>query len=173
MATAQRGTTLLETMVAMAVTLVAAVGTLSMNVQHLRMNGEARRVTEATAIARDLVENISTWPYGDARLANTQSGNDGDIADDAFKFERAVTSTDYDHAEADLTAGGASWTGLPTPAVAPKGFERYWNVAYPDDAESNSIPDAVRVAVIVRWQVGSGWRRVVLLTTKVNPGEAQ
>ena len=169
MATAQRGTTLLETMIAMAVMLVATVGTLSMNVQHLRMNGEARRVTEATAIARDLVENISTWPYGDARLANTQSGNDGDIADDAFKFEGAVTSSDYDHAEADLTAGGASWTGLPSRA----GFERYWNVAYPDDADLNGTPDAVRVAVIVRWQVGGGWRRVVLLTTKVNPGEAQ
>ncbi len=168
MATAsQRGTTILETMVAVAVMIVAAIGTLSLHVQQLRMTGDARRTTEAVALARDLVENISTWQYGDARLANTQTGNDGDIADDAFAFERA--NPVYDHAEADLTAAGAVWNGLPPRS----GYERYGNVAYVDDADANGVPDAVRIAVIVRWQSQVGWRRVVLLTTKLNPAEAQ
>ncbi len=162
-----RGTTILETMVAVAVMLVAALGALSLHVQQARMTGDARRTTEAVALARDMVENISTWPYADPRLANANTDNDTDLADDAFAFEGA--NPPFDHAEADLTSGGATWNGLP-----PRfGYERYWNVAYPDDSEHNGIPDAVRIAVIVRWEVGSGWRRIVLLTTKLNPGEAQ
>ncbi len=164
-----RGTTILETMVALAVMLIAASGTLTLHVQQLRMTGEARQTTEAVAIARDLVENISTWQYTDARLANVQTANDNDIGDDAFAFEGTLTTSNYDHAEADLTAGGAVWNGLP-----PRyGYERYWNVAYVDDSDANGVPDAVRVAAIVRWRSNTGWRRVVLLTTKLNPAEAQ
>ncbi len=161
-----RGTTILETMVAVAVMIVAAIGTLSLHVQQLRMNADARRTTEAVALARDMVENISTWQYADARLAKVQAGL-VDFADDAFAFEGA--SPVFDHSEADLTAAGAVWNGLP-----PRfGYERYWNVAYVDDADANGVPDAVRIAVIVRWQSQVGWRRVVLLTTKLNPAEAQ
>lgn len=165
-----RGTTILETMVALAVMLAGAIGTLTLHVQQLRMNADARRMTEAVAVARDMVENIATWPYSetDPRLENTQTANDTDIADDAFTFEGS--SPVYDHGEADL---GATWNGLSTAAVTRLGFERYWNVAYPDDAESNGIKDAVRIAVIVRWRSEVGWRRVVLLTTKLNPAEAQ
>ena len=165
----QRGTTLLEAMVAVGVMLVAATGMLGLHVQQLKMNGEARRSTEAVALARDLVENISTWPYGDARLANTQPTNDVDIADDRQQFETADFVAD--HGEADLGA----WNGLPSR----DGFNRYWNVAYVDDVDGNGVPgssvgwDAVRIAVIVRWRTDVGWRRVVLTTSKANPAEVQ
>lgn len=161
----QRGATLVEMMVSVAVLLVAAAGTGSLYVQQLRMNADARRITEAAALARDLVENIATWPYLDARLANAVTANDGDIADDAFAFEGAAPVAD--HAEADLALG--TWTGLP----ARQGFERYWNVAYPDDIDANGTPDAARIAVIVRWRSAVAWRRVVLLTVKPNPAEAR
>ncbi len=54
-------------------------------------------------------------------------------------------------------------------------YERYWNVAYPidaiNDANGNGVPDSVRIAVIVRWQHGNGWRRVVLMGSIHNPAE--
>jgi len=161
----QRGTTLIEAMVAVTVLLVVALGTLGLHGQQLKMNGDARRTTEASALAQDLVENISLWTWGDARLANANTANDADYADRAGQFEAA--NPPFDHAEADLALG--TWNGLP----ARLGFERYWNVADVDDADGNGVPDARRIAVIVRWPSGAGWRRVVLLTSKLNPMEAR
>lgn len=159
----QRGTTLVEAMMAGFILMVAATGALGMHVQQIKQNATARRVTEASALARDLLENISFWTYDDPRLANANTSNDADIGDTASRFEGG--SPPYDHAEADLSLG--TWNGV----AAPAGFERYWNVAYVDDVDGNGVWDAVRIAVIVRWRSEAGWRRVVLLTTKPNPAE--
>ncbi len=171
----ERGTTLVEAMAATVVLLIVATGLLGMYTQQLRMTGDARRVTEASALAQDLVENIAQWSYNDARLANTNTANDGDIGDTAYRFEAA--SPPADHGEADLTAGGAVWNGLPARA----GFERYWNVSDKDytnpglllDSDGNGVADGLRIAVIVRWPQGTGWRRLVLMTMKPNPAEVQ
>ena len=164
----QRGTTLIEAMVAVTVLLVVALGTLGLHGQQLKMNGDARRTTEASALAQDLVENISLWSWGDARLANANTANDADYADLAARFESA--NPPADHAEAELSDPLlGTWNGL----RARNGFERYWNVAEVDDADGNGIADAKRIAVIVRWRSGSGWRRIVLLTSKLNTSEAR
>jgi Tfp pilus assembly protein PilV len=170
---AQRGTTLLEAMMAMVIVLIAGVGTISVHVQQLKMNAEARRMTEAVALARDLVENIASWPYDETdanALSNAAPGNDADIADDAHAFE-TDSSPPADHDEADLAAltTAGRWHGLP----ARDGFERYWNVAYSDDLDENGTWDAARIAVIVRWRSDVGWRRVALTTSKINPREVQ
>jgi Tfp pilus assembly protein PilV len=164
----QRGTTLIEVMAAVSILLVAGLGTLGIHTQQLKMNGDARRITEATALAQDMVENIALWSWGDARLANADTTNDADIGDAAFQFELA--NPVYDHGEADLKLGGTQWNGIAKPK---DGFERYWNVAYVDDIDGNGTWDAVRIAVIVRWQGSTGWRRIVLMTTKANPSEVQ
>ncbi|BDG09093.1 type IV pilus modification PilV family protein [Anaeromyxobacter paludicola] len=164
-----RGTTLLEAMVAMSVVVVGALGTYRLHVVQLRLNADARRATEASAVARDLVENIALWSYSDPRLANANPSNDADLGDARQAFEQA--SPPSDHGEADL-ALGTGWNGIPASALPP-GMERYWNVAYPDDADGNGRPDAVRVAVIVRWPHGAGWRRVVAFTTKLDPAEVR
>jgi Tfp pilus assembly protein PilV len=174
--TSQRGTTLLEAMIAMTVVLVAAIGTAGLHSQQLRMNGDARRITEATSLAQDLVENIALWPYepgAASPLFNRSTTNDTDLGDTAFSFQTMTTEQakdSADHWDGDLPA---SWTGIPTAQVSAAGFERYWNVAYPDDIDANSTPDGVRIAVIVRWQGSGGWRRVVLMTMKPNPLEVR
>jgi hypothetical protein len=134
------------------------------------MNGDALRMTRATAIAQDLLNQISTWPYNDARLANANTANDADVGDTAFAFEGATPP--FDHGEADL---GAGWLGIPTADLQGGGYERYWNVATlaSDDTNGNGVPDAMRIAVIVRWPWGNGWRRIVLMAVKANPAEAQ
>lgn len=170
----QRGTTLIEVMAATCILIVAGLGTLAMHGQQLKMNGDARRMTEATALGQDLVESIALWNWGDARLAEKNHKKDGntDIGDSAFAFQLDNPPYDYAEKDGDLTLGGAQWNGLlndPTKT----GFERYWNVLYFDDIENNGIFDAVRIAVIVRWQGTGGWRRIVLMTTKANPSEVQ
>jgi prepilin-type N-terminal cleavage/methylation domain-containing protein len=167
-----RGFTLIEPMMAMLVLLVGAVGVLGLHRIGVTVNADARRMTRATAIAQDLLAQIETLPYDDLRLANNSSaGNDADIGDTAYAFETATTPP-ADHGEADLTANGALFNGIPTSGLA-GGYERYWNVAYLDDSNGNNISDGLRIAVIVRWPQGSGWRRVVLLGIKRNPAEAR
>jgi type IV pilus modification protein PilV len=171
----QRGVTLIEAMVAMVVLLVGAIGMVSLHSTGVRIQGEAREITRATAIAQDLMNQIQTWEYADARLANANAANDADPSDDSGAFSVYGTTPPFDHAEADLTAGGGSWNGVPTADLATGGFERYWNVSTsnPDgtliDALGNGRADGMRIAVIVRWLQGSSWHRVVLHGFKVNP----
>ncbi len=176
-ARASRGFTLIEAMAAMAVLMIGATGMVALNNMGNRINADARRMTRATAIALDLVNQIALWQYADPRLANTKAANDDAIGDPGFDLERTADPTPIvDHAEADL---GAGWQGIPTAQLATNGFERYWNVSFNDpgnpgtllDANGNATADGMRIAVIVRWPYGAGWRRIVFLTSKVNPAD--
>jgi prepilin-type N-terminal cleavage/methylation domain-containing protein len=163
-----RGFTLIEGMVAMTVMLIGAAGMIGLFNQGQRMHGDARRMTRATAIAQDLLNQIELLPYGEnsGPLQNVNAANDGDIGDAAMAFE-AEGPPPADHAEADLPAG---WRGIPTADLGNE-YERYWNVAYVDDTNQNGVWDGVRIAAIVRWRHGGAWRRIVLLASKPNPVE--
>lgn len=169
----QSGFTLIETMVAMAILMFGAVGMTKLFNVSYEMNGQARRATRASAIAQDLLENISLWAYQDnvigTPLANVSTANDADIGDTAFAFQTdasPVADGLADHDEATITAMGAAFTGIPTAALGE--FQRYWNVTYLD-TNGNGVNDLVQIAVIVRWPEGASWRRVVLLSAKLNP----
>lgn len=170
----ERGVTLIESMLALAILLLGAVAIGSVFTTGVRLNGDARRMTRATAIAQDLVNSIALWPYveGTGPLANTSTSNDADLGDTAFAFQGVaapVADGIADHGEADLTALGTRWTGLPASELS-GGYERYWNVRYVD-TNANGLNDLAEIAVIVRWPHGGGWRRVVLMTAKLNPGK--
>lgn len=167
-----RGLTLLEAVIAMAVLTVAATGMVSLHAYGARLDGDARRITRATAIAQDLLDQIALWPYGDPRLANSLTTNDASLGDPSFAFEVAGPPP-ADHGEADLTLGGTNWLGIPSADLQAAGYERYWNVAYVDDSNGNGVWDAARIAVVVRWPAGAGFRRVVLYGTKPNPADSR
>ncbi len=179
-----RGYTLIEAMVAMVVLLTGALAAVGINDMGVRLDGDGRRMTRATAIAEDLVNQIALWQYTDPRLANSVTENDDDIGDTGFVLERTPDSgvaALVDHGEADLTLGGTTWLGIPQAQLQANGFQRYWSVSFNDpgapgtllDANQNGVPDGMRIAVIVRWPQGAGWRRIVLLSSKVNPADAQ
>jgi len=169
----ERGLTLVEAMVAMAVMLIGVTGLVGLSRQGLRLNADGRRLTSAVTIAQDLLSQVDTWEYGDPRLANTITSNDADYADDALAFEGDPGSFDFDYDEASLEKDGTRWLGIPGAHLAGAGFERYWNVAEIDDQNGNGIPDGRRIAVVVRWPEGRGWRRVVLHAAKLNPDPAE
>jgi type II secretory pathway pseudopilin PulG len=169
----ERGVSLIEAMVAMVILLIGTLGMMSLHSTGLRLQRESREITRATAVAQDLMNQIQGWEYADARLANSNTTNDQDVGDDALLF--AGGSPPYDHAGADLTLGGAGWTGIPATELATGGFERYWNVttSNPDgsliDSGGNGLADGMHIAVIVRWPQGASWHRLVLHGFKVNP----
>jgi prepilin-type N-terminal cleavage/methylation domain-containing protein len=167
----QAGFTLVETVVAMSVLVIGAVGLISLHTVGARMNSDARVMTRATALAQDLVTQMQSWDFvNDPRLANTVTTNDADFADGAGAFEGAVTSGMYDHEESELESQGApyTWLGTPTATAQLLGFKRYWNVAEVD-YDDNGALNARRIAVIVRWGVDGGGRRIVLVTALRNP----
>jgi prepilin-type N-terminal cleavage/methylation domain-containing protein len=165
------GFTLLEVVIAMAITLIAAVGMFGIFETSLRLNGDARHMLRATAIAQDLLNNMATWPYQDATgapLENTSTANDADLADTALKFQTSADPVGEgvaDHGE-ETIAGLASWTGIPASSLGE--YQRYWSVAY-TDPNGDGINDSVQIAVIVRWPHGWGYRRVVLIWGMLNP----
>jgi prepilin-type N-terminal cleavage/methylation domain-containing protein len=162
-----RGMSLIEVMIAIALLVVAASGVARMTGHGIKLNADSRRITRAVSIAQDLLGQVQTWDYDDPRLANTDTTNDADYGDGDQKFEGTTFAAD--HGEADLALNGLDWNGLTSPALAAAGYERYWNVAEPDDTNGNGIADGKRIAVIVRWPHGPSFRRVVLYTAKVNP----
>jgi len=164
----EAGHTLIEVMVALAIVLIGTAGLLSIHGQGQKMNGDAMRMTRAITIAQDLLGQVETWPFTDARLTNTRASNDAAIGDPAFEFETLATPP-FDLDEAGIVGG--VWTGIPTPDLAGGGYERFLSVAYPDDLNVNGRPDNARIAVIVRFPSGSRFRRVVLLAVKRNPAD--
>jgi len=173
--TRRRGTTLVEVMIAMALTMVGAMGLAGLNTMGLRYIGDGRRMTRATAIAEDLANQIWMWDYADPRLANANPANDDDPGDSGFAMEYTANVAGLvDHGEADL---GGAWQGIPGADLAVAGFERYWNVSHNDpgvpgtllDANLDAVEDGKRISVIVRWPQGTGWRRIVVFVTKPNP----
>lgn len=170
----QRGLTLIEAMIAMAVMIVGVTGLVGLSRQGLRLNAEGRRLTSAVGVAQDLAQQIETWEYLDPRLGNTSTANDADYADAALEFENEAPADAPDHAEADLEKDGTKWLGIPGDTLTTLGYQRFWNVAEIDDQNANGVPDGKRIAVIVRWQPqGDTWRRVVLHVAKLNPDPAE
>jgi Tfp pilus assembly protein PilV len=181
----QRGSTLLEAMVAMAVLLTGAAGLVGLQRQTNFLMSDARQATRAAAFAQDLAAQIELWEYTDPRLSNTNLTND---ADPTSGLEMACPAVAPDHADGDKEPDAQhKWTGLPTQQLTDAGMERYWSVSYGDDGNANAIPDAVRVTVIVRWHPNSvgavvcppdathpnfgGWRYTTFMVVKPNPAD--
>jgi prepilin-type N-terminal cleavage/methylation domain-containing protein len=171
------GFTLLEVLLAASILLIGAIGMLSLHVHGLRLEGDSRRITRATAIAQDLMDQIAIWPWGDPRLGTATQLDASQLAtlgDPTRAFEAATPPTaSFSDGNGGLTTSGTTWNGIPLSSTQAAGYERYWNVAYVDDSNGNGVPDAVRIAVIVRYPVTMGFRRVVLMGTKANPAEAR
>src|SRR5690242_8773549 len=81
-----RGFTLMESMAALTLMMVGGVGLLGAATLGMQMNGNARKMAQATAIAQDLINNINLWRYSETTgspLANVSTSNDADIGDTA------------------------------------------------------------------------------------------
>jgi Tfp pilus assembly protein PilV len=168
---AQRGTTMLEAMIAMGVLMIGAAGLVGLQRQSNFYMGDSRRTTRASMFAQDLVNQIELWDYDDPRLANASTSNDADVGDSAEAMATVADPVGYglaDHGEADLAT---NWAGLAKELLDANQMQRFWNVADGPDANGNGIPDSKRIAVIIRWPAGASWRRTVFMVTKINTAD--
>lgn len=178
---------LIESIISMAILGIALVGLTQLQLVAVGSNSFSRKMTQASSLGHDLIENIATWSYNDPRLAagaSVTTFNDAAIervsdlprsatiaaADRKPHYEEGNTSN-ATTAEA-LELSGTAYDGL-TADVDGDGepeFERYWSV-FDVDADGDGLADGKYVVVVVRWrEAGIGFRQVTLSTFRNNPG---
>jgi type II secretory pathway pseudopilin PulG len=179
----QRGFTVLEGMVALVLMLIGVLGLAGLQVVAVRANHFGKRMSEATALALDLEEQIGIWAYNDSRLASTATltgPNDAQIQ--SWDLGRDAT-TSYQPEYSDLpgdpnvtsTRAGVLATGYQglqsdVSATGSPDFVRYWNVYTYNDGSSNGL----LIQIFVRWKEPNlGYRQITSIAFKVNPAGFQ
>lgn len=184
----QRGFSILEVMISMAILAVGILGVAKMQVFAAAQNGLARRTSKASAIARDFVEMASRWNWADPRLATlTPCGvvpttiMEGDlgnekiplIAMDFTASPAAAPNATNEGAQTDgLVAGNTVYLGramelMGYPEVQEQGYQLMWTVQHLDTNPGALDPacDAKQVTVVVRYPTGAGQNYRNLVTT--------
>lgn len=146
-----KGTTLLETMVALVLVAFAMTALIVAFVGSGQFGVLSRRQATAMAVARSLAGQLNHVPWSDARIQNNNVANDVTFADPNGLFARAALPTG---------ANAPDFT-LPAQTVGAETYEAYVNVA--------ADPNGRLFAVIVRYRVGSKWMRAVALGFHYDP----
>lgn len=178
----ERGFTLIESFIALAVVGVGMLGFLSLQTVGVRANFMSKSMAQADALARDLSEHVAEWDFNDARLKTTANLDSISINGDAFvsswslgqgasttntsKQTQTVTTVTLQYGEAAndpnatvssaLATGTAPYSGL---AADTTKYKRYWNVY--------NYNGGKLVQIYVRWKEPTlGYRQVAISTFK-------
>ena len=193
-----RGFSLVEAMVASVVMLVGLLGLAGLQVTAMRANHLGKRMSQASLLAQDLIQNMQVWQYTDARLT-PQGGatpshtgiytdtNHSDIAKfwDLLNSAALTSSVDGSGVTFDFSDGpagaaqvnqlAANYGGIlsPVDSSLPAGeqtvFQRYWNV-FLIDLNGSGTPQGKLVQVVVRWKEPNfGYRQVNASFYKYDP----
>ena len=166
-----RGLTLIEVLMALTVLTIGLTGAMASVVYASGSLARSVHVGEATMLAQSLASALASVPYtaqlaGNASpFADTNAGNNGDIADSALLYAGSSVPTGSsapDHAESELAGSSlnAMVTPLPTGGTT---YERYWNIA------PQPSGNGVVYAVIVRWKEGGVYLRTTVVGTRFQP----
>jgi len=144
------GFTMLEVMLSIVILLVGVLALSSLQTTSVGANYTSHRMTVATMLAQDKLEELKTLAWNDPQLSDTQDNftvdADSDGAADNFDWTQTP-----DHDNADGPGGIANpidENGNPLPGtLATQGYYRFWNVA-------DSVPAAKMktISVRVQWQ---------------------
>lgn len=177
---ASRGTTLLESMVALSILAFGILGMMQLQLLGISSNAGARSHTQAYQLARELASALEQLPPGDPLLTPHFDAETPPAA-----FGRIVVAP-----ETMTSAGYAAWsdsmaTSLPgvetnvslfrtgghdpNNSALPR-FQRRWQVWQMSTASAASGVKAIAVSVTYREQKLPGLREVVLLTQVSNKG---
>ncbi|RJP58606.1 MAG: prepilin-type N-terminal cleavage/methylation domain-containing protein [Deltaproteobacteria bacterium] len=133
----EKGFTLLEILIAMTILSVGLLALAEMTVYVIRSNAVGNKVTDATVLAQDKLEELRTLGYSDTQLSN--GGDNNDVSTDIHSGTPSFPLfTGPDHT--DTCNSSCSVTISQTP-------QRVWNVA--DDTPASGMKT---VTVIVGWK---------------------
>ena len=163
-----RGFSLLETLIALVLVGIAMTGLVVTFAGSGQLGVMGRRQATAMAIARSWASQLSHADYADARIANANTANDGDVADSTSQFEKSTVATSG--------AAAPDWTSPTvynqfggTAGAGDEAYTIYVNVAPVMDPVNVTQEMGRMIAVIVRFHVGGANRRAVALGYRYNP----
>jgi prepilin-type N-terminal cleavage/methylation domain-containing protein len=165
-----RGFTLIEVLISLAVLFIGVTAATSTVIYASRSVSTGLHLEQASTLGQSLLTTLMAVPFTSSGSGNSLSpntfftnvttANDADVADSAAAFAQATLPANaYDHVDTELPANVAAMT-----ATAPPGsisYQRYWNIA--------PVTKGVIIAVIVRWQDGATWQRTVAVGTRYQP----
>ena len=160
--TSEVGFSLIETLIALALVAVAMTGLLVAFVGSGKFGVLSRRQANAVAVGRSIASQLDVAAWDDARLVNSNSGNDANIADPNGLFALPTLPTGA-NAPDHLLGSAATNDAF---KVGDESYDAYVNVA-PDGT------NGIFFAVIVRYRVGKAsdakFMRAVVLGYRYNP----
>ncbi|TMB14343.1 MAG: prepilin-type N-terminal cleavage/methylation domain-containing protein [Deltaproteobacteria bacterium] len=161
---AQRGFSLIETLIALTLVGMAMTGLLVAFVASGQFGVLARRQATALMVARSLAGTLSRAAYTDTRLVNNNTSNDANtaFADPNGLFAQATMPGLGDPNVPDVTT-------ITPVIVGNETFEVYVNVSPQMDPVNITVEQGRQFAVIVRYKVGSQFMRAVALGYRYNP----
>jgi type IV pilus assembly protein PilV len=157
---AQRGFTLIETMVAILVLTIGLVGTAALMSQSVNMGAHARFVSTAALLASEKMEDLDRFPDNDPNLA-AGGGLGADIA--GYSDSVQISSNNGNINETTVSAGATTLytqkpdgtvvvtPGAGLPAVTPDllTFDRRWQITANPTVGGQVITGAVQITVLV------------------------
>lgn len=176
----ERGVTLLEAVISLALLLVGIVGMMHLQIVGVTADAGARAQTRALQLARELVAGIEKLDPADPLVASHYSGTganpppafgrllqpDGTVATSGFRpWDDATPIAGVTTDVALLARDGAD----PEDATRPL-FQRRWSVWQAETAATTGGVNLVAVSVTYREKALPGIREVVLLTHVSNQG---
>jgi len=137
----KRGFTILEVLITVVILSVAILALSSLQTKAVGTNYTSHRMTIATTLAQEKLEELQNLPYTDSQLTDTVSN----FTSGNFNWSLAV-----DHTNIDGLTGVANpidETGAAVPAGSGSaGYWREWNVA-----DNTPMANMKTVSVRVRW----------------------
>jgi type IV pilus assembly protein PilV len=157
---AQRGFTLIETMVAILVLTIGLVGTAALMSQSVNMGAHARFVSTAALLASEKMEDLDRFPDNDPNLA-AGGGLGADVA--GYSDSVQISSNNGNINETTVSAGATTLytqkpdgtvvvtPGAGLPAVTPDllTFDRRWQITANPTVGGQVITGAVQITVLV------------------------
>jgi prepilin-type N-terminal cleavage/methylation domain-containing protein len=125
----EEGWTLVEVLVAIVILTVGLLAVGTMQISAIRGNFMGGNTSIALTLASEKMEDLFNRNYTDAALADTTTGNNGDLT--------LITGTDHEERVSDNGIVGAG--GF---------YRRIWNIA--DTA--TPMPTMKEIAVMVTWE---------------------
>lgn len=177
-----RGTTLIEAMIALTILLIGMLGMMQLQVLGITSNAGARSYAQALQVAHELASALEQLPVDDPLLAPHFTG--GANPDAAFgtvlsapnTLRSSSSFTAYDDTSAAVR-GAASDAAITAtfgndPVEAVPRYQRRWQVWEASTAAASGGVKAIAVSVTYREPRLPGLREVVLLTQVSNRGLA-
>lgn len=173
-----RGTTLIEAMIALTILLIGMVGMMRLQVYGITSNAGARSQTQALQLARELAAALEQLPPDDALIAEDFTGTEPPDEFGRLVTGNVLAASGYKAwSDSSASVRGATTDARivalhghdPLDASLPR-FQRRWQVWQMDTATTTGGVKGIAVSVTYREPSLPGLREVVLLTQVSNTG---